>query len=183
MLEYKQGANARTHVLLTDATTGAALAGVAAATCYVKKADGTVVQVVLDGTNFAEVTGGNFSGTGLYDVILPASVMDQPGPLAMCVSAAGADSFVGVLKVIAAEIAEAKASADANGTAIAALATPTNVTDARDAVITALTGDADIDTAAAESTAAHAAAEAAKTAAEAAEAAAAKPSGGYVHLG
>lgn len=104
MIEFKQGVDARMPVRLQDLA-GAPVAGVVfgdvAAT--IEKSDGTFATITPSGINWIEVSTGEFSGTGKYDLIVPAAALNLPGVVSLAVSATGAATFIGVFKVVANE--------------------------------------------------------------------------------
>lgn len=106
MLDYKQGSSARVPVALVSTGTGLPSAGVlaAAVTCWVVLADGSATSVtVTGGGTWTELTAGNTLNSGEYLLLLPSSVITQPGLLMYFISTSGSDTYKGIIKVTANE--------------------------------------------------------------------------------
>lgn len=99
MLTFKTGQTVRLPVVLTDATTGQAVNGVlyTQVQATVCKADGTLVDLTIGPSDWAQLTQSAYSQKGYYNLIVPASVCDQPGILQVGVAVSGADFFPGVV--------------------------------------------------------------------------------------
>lgn len=112
MLEFIQNQSARIPIrMLTPA--GSPVAGIAAGsvTVSIEKADGTTVDVVVDGvTNqWLEVTAGAFAGQGKYVLILDAAYMNVLGPFVVSL-VAPAGSAMGLVHVVAMSIGQIPAA-------------------------------------------------------------------------
>lgn len=107
MIEYKQGQNARVSVRLLDAL-GAPVPGVTSgsASATIERSDGTTTVLALSGSNWDEVTDGDFNAQGVYDLILPATATNLPGVLNYAVSAPGSRTCVRTIKIVANEEAD-----------------------------------------------------------------------------
>ena len=104
MIEYKQSVAKRVPVRIFD-NAGNPVAGIAfgAVTASVQKADGSTAAVTVTISDWSETTFGAFSGTGSYELILPAGALDTTGQLIYAISTPGNRTHVGVIKVVANE--------------------------------------------------------------------------------
>lgn len=102
MLDFVQNQPARIPIRLLN-NVGTPVVGVAQASVSVtiEKADGTIVNVVLDTVNnsWAEVTSGAFVGQGKYDLVLSATHLGVLGSLVISV-VGGVGSAMGLVQVV-----------------------------------------------------------------------------------
>lgn len=104
MLEYKQSVAAFVPVRIFDAA-GAPQGGIpfGSVTAAVQKSDGTTAVVTVTITDWSEVTTGAFTGSGVYLLKLPASVMNLTGLLTYAVATPGNKTHIGAIKIVANE--------------------------------------------------------------------------------
>lgn len=108
MLEFKAGLVQRLPVRLVADPGGTPLAGVAfnLVSMTVEKADGSTDSLAPSALQWVEAVDGAFYNQGKYSILVPAGMLNQPGVLTYAVSATGAKTYVGAVKVIANEEAE-----------------------------------------------------------------------------
>lgn len=102
MIEYKVGTNALVAVRLLT-TLGVPVTGVVfgGVTATIQRSDLTTVSVnPASGAFWSEVTFGAFAGQGIYNFVLPASVITVPGIL-LFVVVAGGTTYQSYINVVA----------------------------------------------------------------------------------
>lgn len=104
MIEVKQSVARWLPVRIFNST-GDPVAGVlySAITASVMKADHTITSFSVASGDWFEATTSSFNASGTYMIQIPASVLDQPGPLEYAISTASYKVFIGAVKVVANE--------------------------------------------------------------------------------
>lgn len=102
MHEVKQNTATWIGVRVRDAL-GVPVSGVVASDVIVsvRKADGTLTDLYLTPENWAELTTGAFTATGVYSMRIPASAANVKGPLLYAVKTGDGETFLGTVNVVA----------------------------------------------------------------------------------
>ena len=103
MIEIKKGASSRVPVRLFDSSSGLPVAGktYVEVSVSVEHGDGTVTVMGSPPTlDWAEVTSGDFAGTGKYTLILASPYTSVVGCLVYAVAGTGLKTYLGAVKVV-----------------------------------------------------------------------------------
>lgn len=113
MFEVKKDTATWVPVRLLDSA-GTPVTGVAfgSVTATAWKADSTTAVLTVTVSDWAEISADDFSGLGVYSLKLPVAETDVQGPFMYAVAAAGAETFVGSIKVVTNEEVDTKTVVD-----------------------------------------------------------------------
>jgi len=102
MLEYASGSSLRLPVVL-QTSAGAPVTGVVAGnvTCSFMKSNGINYDAVLTVSTWVEFTGAAYINQGYYNIIAPVTYSSDQGIFQYCAKIAGANTYYGVVKVVA----------------------------------------------------------------------------------